>query len=211
MKRIEVKEIVTVVNWVSQVDEELADEILSPKKNKDGDWTSEVKLPLINKTVIGLGKDKLESIKNMAIKASQLIEEYTKEHPEIKVKDLFGADCYDLIEDNDGYVSIEISNKERKKQGLIDMEIFTKMQDFGKSVLDEFEEKLGKYGDLFLSVQSVSLFDKELTEDQIIKITHDSIPDNPSAGVTKSTTFVKDGLVVTVGLTEESKWPSDLN
>ena len=209
MKRIEVKEIVMLVNWISQVDEKLADEIFSPKKNEEGDWISEVRLPLIDKTVIGLGQDKLVSIKNMAVKASQLIKEYMKEHPKIKVKDLFGADCYDLVEDDDGYISIEISKKEIKKQELIETEIFTKMQGFGKSIIDEFEEKLGTYGDLYLSVKSVDLFEKGLSEDQMIRISSDSIKHNK--GMTKSTSFIKNGLVVTIGLTKESRWPSELN
>ena len=63
MKRIDASKIIKTLNWIAQADED-GQSVLEPKLNKKGIYECEICLPLIDKTVIGLGDSKLESIDN---------------------------------------------------------------------------------------------------------------------------------------------------
>ena len=63
MKQIEAKEVIKTLNWIAQADED-GQSVLEPTLNKKGIYECVVHLPLIEKTVIGIGDYKLESIDN---------------------------------------------------------------------------------------------------------------------------------------------------
>lgn len=107
MKQIEAKEIIKTLNWIAQADED-SQSVLEPKRNKNGIYECLVYLPLIEKTVIGIGDCKLESIDNATKQSSKLIEEYLEENPYYEIKNLFGDSRYVLEEDDNGYLCIHL-------------------------------------------------------------------------------------------------------
>ena len=107
MKQIEAKEIIKTLNWIAQADEG-GQSVLEPKRNKNGIYECLVYLPLIEKTVIGIGDCKLESIDNATKQSSKLIEEYLEENPYYEIKNLFGDSRYVLEEDDNGYLCIHL-------------------------------------------------------------------------------------------------------
>ena len=107
MKRIEAKEIIKTLNWIAQADED-GQSVLEPKLNKKGIYECEIHLPLIEKTVIGLGDDKLESIDNATQQTSKLIDEYLEDYPETTIRNIFGDQRYVLEEDDGGYLCIHL-------------------------------------------------------------------------------------------------------
>lgn len=107
MKRIEANKIIKTLNWIAQADED-GQSVLEPKLNKKGVYECEICLPLIEKIVIGLGDDKLESIDNATQQTSNLIDEYLEEHPNTMKRDIFGGQRYILEEDENGYLCIRL-------------------------------------------------------------------------------------------------------
>lgn len=107
MKRIEANKIIKTLNWIAQADED-GQSVLEPKLNKKGIYECEIHLPLINKTVIGLGDSKLESIDNATQQTSNLIDEYLETYPDTKEDDIFVNQRYVLEEDDNGYLCIHL-------------------------------------------------------------------------------------------------------
>ncbi len=107
MKQIETKEVIKTLNWIAQADED-GQSVLEPTLNNKGIYECVVHLPLIEKTVIGIGDYKLESIDNATKQSSKLIDEYLEENPEHKVKDAFGDSRYVLEEDDNGCLCIHL-------------------------------------------------------------------------------------------------------
>ena len=107
MKQIEAKEIIKTLNWIAETDQD-GQSVIEPILNKKGIYECFVHLPLINKTVIGIGKDKLESIDNATTQASRLIDEYLKENPTYKFNDMFGTSRYVLEQDDNGHLCIHL-------------------------------------------------------------------------------------------------------
>ena len=107
MKRIEANKVVKTLNWIAQADED-GQSILEPKFNENGIYECEIYLPLIEKTVIGLGNNKLESIDNATQQASNLIDEYLEIYPEHNIRNVFGHQKYILEEDDHGYLCIHL-------------------------------------------------------------------------------------------------------
>ena len=110
MKQIEAKEVIKTLNWIAQADED-GQSILEPKRNRNGIYECLVHLPLIEKTVIGIGDYKLESIDNATKQSSKLIDEYLEENPNCEVKNMFGDSRYVLEEDDNVYLCIHLMKK----------------------------------------------------------------------------------------------------
>ena len=107
MKRIDASKIIKTLNWIAQADED-GQSVLEPKLNKKGIYECEICLPLIDKTVTGLGDSKLESIDNATQQTSNLIDEYLEANPDTKANGIFGNQRYVLEEDDDGCLCIHL-------------------------------------------------------------------------------------------------------
>lgn len=107
MKQIEAKEVIKTLNWIAQADED-GQSVLEPKCNKNGIYECLIHLPLIEKTVIGIGDYKLESIDNATKQSSKLIDQYLEENPNYEIENMFGNLRYVLEEDDNGYLCIHL-------------------------------------------------------------------------------------------------------
>lgn len=113
MRQIDAKNLMRCVEWIESHDKN-AQFILEPRINKEGLYESITFLPLIEKTVIGIGNNKLDSIDNVANEAVRLIDEYVKDHPEEEIKNQdFLKDCVEILkEDDNGNLSIYCGPKQ---------------------------------------------------------------------------------------------------
>ena len=107
MKKIEANKVVKTLTWIAWNDEH-DQTVLEPRLNKRGIYECEIHLPIINKVVIGLGDDKLESIDNATHQASNLIDEYLEENPKTAIDSSFDSEKYVLEEDDSGYLCIHV-------------------------------------------------------------------------------------------------------
>jgi len=111
MKQIEATDVIKTLNWIAQA-EETNKNVLEPTLNKNGIYECCVELPLIKKTVIGVGDLKIEAIDNLAKESSKLIDEYLKKNPSYDFKTPFKNLRYVLMEDDNGYLTIHLKKKE---------------------------------------------------------------------------------------------------
>ena len=111
MKQIDAKEVVKTLNWIAQADED-GQSVLEPKRNRNGIYECLVHLTKNEKTVIGIGDCKLESIDNATKQSSLLIDKYIEENPNYETKDLFGGSRYVLDENDNGHLCIHLVKKE---------------------------------------------------------------------------------------------------
>ena len=108
MKMINAKEVIKTLNWIAQVDED-GQSILEPILNDKRIYECQIDLPLIEKTVVGLGISKIASIDNATRQASRLIDEYLENDKSIVVKDYFKGNDYILEEDDNGFLYLYLS------------------------------------------------------------------------------------------------------
>ncbi len=105
MKTIDSKNIIKTLNWVVQTDGD-DESVIKPKLNQNGLYECTVHLPVIEKTIIGIGESKLESIENATNETSRLIDEYLEENPDYELKTEFDPSKYIFEEDDKGTLRI---------------------------------------------------------------------------------------------------------
>ncbi len=108
MKSINADKVIKTINWIANDDN--SDSLLQPFK-KDDVYVCEIYLPLIEKTIIGIGDSKVDSINNAAEQTSKLIDEYLSKNPTTSIKDYFGGKQYILEEDDNGNITIRLKDK----------------------------------------------------------------------------------------------------
>ena len=110
MKSIEANNVVKTLRWISEIEKDKYPEI-DVVLNKNNLYQCVIYLPLIDKTVIGLGDSKLESINNATKKASDLIDEYIRRTSYQNFK--YKSDDYDyfLKEDSNQNLCIHLVEK----------------------------------------------------------------------------------------------------
>jgi len=107
MKEINADNVVKVLNWITQIKDNVQSEI-EPKLNKNGIYECQIQLPKIDALVVGIGKSKLESIDSATQKASKLIDEYIEKYPSEKIKNSINQYRYTLEEDDDGFLTFHL-------------------------------------------------------------------------------------------------------
>ena len=109
MKTIKANELIKTLDWIAQFGKGTTP-IPEPKLNQNGSYECLIYIPLIEKTVIGLGDSKIEAVDNAAHQSSKIIDEYMENH-DIELKRTLGPGEYILEEDDSGYVSIYLMPK----------------------------------------------------------------------------------------------------
>lgn len=105
MREIKANNIIKTLNWIIQTNDE-EPFILEPVKGDEGLYRCVIHLSLVDKTIIGLGKDKLESIDNATSQSSIQISNYVENHPDVVIEELLNTNDYILQEDDEVNLSI---------------------------------------------------------------------------------------------------------
>ena len=108
MKRINADKVIKTINWIANDDN--CESLLEPI-NKGNMYVCEIYLPLVNKAIIGVGDSKIDSIDNATEQASDLIDEYLENNPNTEIENYFDGKQYILEENDNGYLSIHLLNK----------------------------------------------------------------------------------------------------
>lgn len=109
MKQIEANNVIKTLNWIACFGN-FGQSNLEPKLNNKV-YSCEIFLPLIKKTIIGLGYSKLESIDNLTKQASFAIDEYLKGHPANVFKPTSRKGRYILEEDESGFLNLYLTQE----------------------------------------------------------------------------------------------------
>lgn len=143
----------------------------------NGKWLCEIELPLVNKTAKAVSTSEIGAMLNAAEKATKLIQEYLKEHPDMRWIPLSKFRHWKIGYDEHGLIEIRLDSDYRKKmgEGMLRMK-----QESIKAVeksVSRIKRIIGTDKDLFIQVIDRSLFDKGATNDEIYKKIFDTMYD----------------------------------
>ena len=194
--------IMWVEYWIQKAHPSFQDYEVTAEKYDDYRWICEINLPLTNKTVKSISEKEIYAMFNASEKAAKLINEYMKNHPELEIRNMFKGKRWEITSDENGdLISIGMSSAWRKEQGK-QMEKMTKDSlETVKKAIKKIAKINGTSKNLFIQVIDQSLFDDEMTIEQILHEVNDRIEkDYPMSNMTVH--YDKDGnSVIVVGYT----------
>ncbi len=118
--------IMWVEYWIRKAHPSFEEYELFAERYDDYRWICEIKLPLIEKSVKSISEKEVNAMLNASTKAVKLIDEYMKDHPELKIINRFKGKRWEIVSDETGkFVSMGMSSAWRREQGK-QMEKMTK-------------------------------------------------------------------------------------
>ena len=198
--------------WIRKAHPSFEEYVLTAERYDDYRWICEINLPLIEKTVKSISQKEVNAMLNASENAAKLIDEYMKEHPELKIINRFKNKRWEILGDEDGKVlRLGMSNSWRRDIG----KQIEKMSNDSITVIKKAIKKLSKINgtskNLFIQVIDQSLFDDDKTIKEIIDEVNEKIQKEYRI-VNMATTYQTDGdSVIVVGYTLPSIQKGDLN
>lgn len=178
-KEISASNVVWVEYWIDQV-QNSDEEVLTAfgEKYDCYRWICEIELPLINKKVQAISEKEVNAVLRANAKAAKLINEYMKEHPELKIKNNHKRKGYVLAYDDDGRVLYSGQSKKSRRKKIIKYdEAMTKAMALVQNTIKKINKMTGSSGNLFLQVMDQKQYDG-LSAKAMMNITIDKIKNN---------------------------------
>ena len=158
--------IILVENWISKVDSSNQHCEVRAEQLQEGSWECKIKLSLINKTIIAKSSKEVNAMLMAAEKASKLIDEYMKEHPELTIENIYEGKPYFIESDGSGrFVNIGFSSKYRRKEGERMMGGMMASMNAIQKAIENIEETYGTDNGTFIQVLDMDWFDDMSQED----------------------------------------------
>lgn len=174
--------IMWVEYWIQKAHPSFEDYELFAERYDDYRWICEIKLPLIEKSVKSISEKEVNAMLNASEKAAKLIDEYMKEHPELKIINRFKGKRWEIVSD-------ETVKKAIKKLAKIN----------------------GTSKNLYIQVLDQSFFDDNMTVKEILEEVNDKI-EKEDHTTQCTVCYDKDGdSVIVVGYTLPSSEKGELN
>jgi hypothetical protein len=206
MENIKIKKnannIMWVEYWIQKAHPSFEDYELAAEKYDDYRWICEIELPLINKTVKSISEKEVNAMFNASEKAAKLIDEYMKNHPELKIINNFKGRRWEINGDENGkFLSMGMSKAWREEQGKQMMKMTSDSLETVKKAIKEIAKINGTSKNLFIQVLDQSLFDDDKTIEEIMHEVNDKI-ENDYYMSNMTVCYGKDGdSVIVVGYT----------
>lgn len=198
--------------WIRKAHPSFEEYELFAEKFDDCRWICEIKLPLINKTVKSISEKEVNAMLNASTKAAKLIDEYMKDHPELKIINRFKGKRWEIVSDETGkFISMGMSNAWRRELGK-QME---KMTEDSLKTIKKAIKKLAKINgtskNLFIQVLDQSLFDDNMTVKEILKEVNDKIENEYHTTQCSVCYDIDGGSIIMVGYTFPSTQEGGIN
>lgn len=206
MENIKIKKnannIMWVEYWIQKAHPSFEDYELTAEKYDDYRWICEIELPLINKTVKSISEKEVNAMFNASEKAAKLIDEYMKNHPELKIINNFKGRRWEINGDENGrFLSMGMSKAWREEQGKQMMKMTSDSLETVKKAIKEIAKINGTSKNLFIQALDQSLFDDDKTIEEIMHEVNDKI-ENDYYMSNMTVCYDKDGdSVIVVGYT----------
>ena len=141
----------------------------------NGKWTCEIGIPLTGKTVKSTSLDKINAMINAADKATKVIQDYLKQHPEIKWYPLSKFRHWEIGYGEHNLVEINLENSYREKMDIDIENMKQESVNAVKKAIVRIERVTGVDKQLFIQVIDRALFDKDDSDDDIFKKIFDTM------------------------------------
>lgn len=191
--------IMWVEYWIRKAHPSCADYELYAEKYDESRWICEIKLPLINKTVRSISDEEVKALLNASNKASKLIDEYMKEHPELEITNSYKSKRWEVTSDENGRVkSIGMSVEWRKRLGRQTQ----KKVELSAVTITKALEKINKINNttegLFVKAYDVKLFGNK-TGEEIDNQVYEMTRKEYSESLNTCSISVGDDFVIVIG------------
>ena len=162
--------------WIQKAHPSFEDYELFAERYDDYRWICEIKLPLIEKSVKSISEKEVNAMLNASEKAAKLIDEYMKEHPELKIINRFKGKRWEIVSDETGkFLSMGMSSAWRREQGK-QMEKMTKDSiETIKKAIKKLAKINGTSKNLYIQVLDQSLFDDSMSIKDILSEVNENI------------------------------------
>lgn len=168
--------IMWVEYWIQKAHPSFKDYELTAEKYDDYRWICEIELPLINKTVKSISEKEVNAMFNASEKAAKLIDEYMNNHPELKIINNFKGKRWEINGDENGkFLSMGMSKAWREEQGKQMMKMTDDSLETIKKAIIKIAKINGTSKNLFIQVLDKSLFDDDMTIEEIMNEVNDKI------------------------------------
>ncbi len=162
--------------WIRKAHPSMEDYEILAELNQNGEWECKIELPLINKTVKSISEKEVNAMLNASYKAAKLIDGYMKEHPELEIINRFKGKRWEIISDETGkYVSTGMSSAWRREQGKQIEKMTIDSLEAIKKTIKKLNKINGSPKNLYIQVLDRSLFDDNMTVDEIVEEVNDKI------------------------------------
>ena len=174
-KRINGNKIMWVEYWVKQAHPSVEANIVANQYDSYR-WICEIDLPLINKKVTSIAMSEVNAMVKTADKASKLIDEYMKSHPELVIENEFKNGHYEIIGDENGrFESLGLTSEARQREGKKMEKKMIQSMEVMKKAIAQLGRINGSTENLFIQVLDQSLFDDEMTIKEVLQKVNNKI------------------------------------
>lgn len=162
--------------WIRKAHPSFEDYMLLAERYDEYRWICEIKLPLINKTVKSISEKEVNAMMNAADKAAKLIDRYMKEHPELKIRNKFKNNHWEIESDETGrFLSLKMNSDWKRKNDLKMEKMMNDSFETIKKAIRKIAIINGSSKNLFIQVMDQSLFDENMTVKDILEEASDRV------------------------------------
>ena len=155
--------------WIRNAHPSFKDyEIYAEKYDLDR-WICEIELPLIETKVKSICYTESSAVLNATRRAALLINQYLKDHPELNIKNEFKGKQYAMEIDKDGrIISCGFSDAQRRQAYKREEKRVQDILNAANKLVEFVEKNSGSTENMFISITNHTLYDDELTIDEIL-------------------------------------------
>lgn len=166
-----------------------------------GKWKCEIELALINQTVKSISTTQVNAMKNTSDKAAKLINAYLKEHPELKIRNMFKGQEWIFTEDENGRFKCDgRSPRMRAKEGKQLQFIMTESSKAMEKAILRIKKVNSSFKNLFVQAIDKSFFkENDSIEDMQRKIRNKMLGDSSDWYISWISTSIVENCFVAVG------------
>lgn len=166
-----------VDRWNMHFSEDKEFESVIAEQMPNGKWLCGIELCLINQTIKSVASTEINAMLNTADKATKVIQNYLKNHPEVKWVPLSKFRHWEINTDEYGFVSLNQNSDYRKKTGEKMKMIHAETIKAVNKAIARIEKLNGTDKDVFIQVIDRSFFKEGATNDEIYKKLFDTMYD----------------------------------
>ncbi len=164
--------------WASRVDPNYEYAIIQHRKQKNGSWLVEAKLPYYDKKITRRSKNLMDAVLSAADKACEIIEQLMNDNPELRVENKYIDGHWEIVVDNNGKnYYIRMTDEAFKEVQNIQQSLTKELSDQSQTIIDTISHWLGTTKLTYLHIFDKNLFgssNKEILQntDKLIKKLH---------------------------------------
>ena len=145
--------------WASKVDSNYEYAIIQHRKQKNGSWLVEAKLPYYAKKITRKSKNLMDAIVSVADEACEIIEQLMNENPKLKVENIYTDGNWEIVVDDNGEnYCIRMTDEAFKEVLNVQKNLTKALSEQSEVIIDTISHWLGTTKLAYLHIFDKNLF-----------------------------------------------------